>query len=165
MTDINNIILYFFMFYTWFGMCAYLFSLCCVAGLRVQSEEKEIVVALGNSTYLECLPKSHHATVTWFKQIGENSLELYQVHTHTHTWIQCIKLANCWLDDTVCSKKFLGLIPRLSDLDSFCAHVLPMSANVPYIVSGFFFEFKDMNVMWIGDYKFSTTVNVNVMCV
>ncbi|XP_062854524.1 sema domain, immunoglobulin domain (Ig), short basic domain, secreted, (semaphorin) 3H [Trichomycterus rosablanca] len=49
------------------------------AGLRVQSEEKEIVVALGNSTYLECLPKSHHATVTWFKQIGENSLELYQI--------------------------------------------------------------------------------------
>lgn len=49
------------------------------AGLQVQSEEKEIVVALGNSTYLECLPKSHHATVSWFKQTGENSLEQYQI--------------------------------------------------------------------------------------
>ncbi|MCJ8734819.1 hypothetical protein PDJAM_G00239710 [Pangasius djambal] len=49
------------------------------AGLEVQSEEKEIVVAVGNSTYLECLPNSHHAKVTWFKQIGENSLEQYEV--------------------------------------------------------------------------------------
>ncbi|KAG9270901.1 semaphorin-3F-like [Astyanax mexicanus] len=49
------------------------------AGLQVQTEEKAIVVAVGNSTYLECLPKSRHAAVTWFKQTGENSLELHQV--------------------------------------------------------------------------------------
>ncbi|KAK2841252.1 hypothetical protein Q7C36_012831 [Tachysurus vachellii] len=49
------------------------------AGLEVQSEEKEIVVAVGNSTYLECLPNSQHATVTWFKQTGENSLEQHEV--------------------------------------------------------------------------------------
>lgn len=54
----------------------------CIAGLEVQSEEKEIVVAVGNSTYLECLPNSHHATITWFKQIGENSLEQYEVQSH-----------------------------------------------------------------------------------
>ncbi|GAA6069209.1 sema domain, immunoglobulin domain (Ig), short basic domain, secreted, (semaphorin) 3H, partial [Tachysurus ichikawai] len=48
------------------------------AGLEVQSEEKEIVVAVGNSTYLECLPNSQHATVTWFKQTGENSLEQHE---------------------------------------------------------------------------------------
>ncbi|XP_072537667.1 sema domain, immunoglobulin domain (Ig), short basic domain, secreted, (semaphorin) 3H [Salminus brasiliensis] len=49
------------------------------AGLQVQTEEKAIVVAVGNSTYLECLPKSRHAAVTWFKQTGENSLEQHQV--------------------------------------------------------------------------------------
>ncbi|KAI5610320.1 sema domain, immunoglobulin domain (Ig), short basic domain, secreted, (semaphorin) 3H isoform 1 precursor, partial [Silurus asotus] len=49
------------------------------AGLEVQSEEKEIVVAEGNSTYLECLPNSHHAKITWFKQNGENSLEQNEV--------------------------------------------------------------------------------------
>ncbi|KAM9475254.1 sema domain, immunoglobulin domain (Ig), short basic domain, secreted, (semaphorin) 3H [Clarias gariepinus] len=54
------------------------------AGLEVQSEEKEIVVAVGNSTYLECLPNSHHATITWFKQIGENSLEQYEVTSRDH---------------------------------------------------------------------------------
>lgn len=53
----------------------------CIAGLEVQSEEKEIVVAVGNSTYLECLPNSQHATVTWFKQTGENSLEQHEVQT------------------------------------------------------------------------------------
>lgn len=51
----------------------------CLAGLQVQTEEKAIVVAVGNSTYLECLSKSSHATVTWFKQTGENSLEQHQV--------------------------------------------------------------------------------------
>ncbi|XP_059359586.1 sema domain, immunoglobulin domain (Ig), short basic domain, secreted, (semaphorin) 3H isoform X1 [Carassius carassius] len=49
------------------------------AGLQVDAEEKTQVVALGNSTYLECLPKSHHATVTWFKDVGENSLEQRKV--------------------------------------------------------------------------------------
>ncbi|XP_076860035.1 sema domain, immunoglobulin domain (Ig), short basic domain, secreted, (semaphorin) 3H isoform X1 [Brachyhypopomus gauderio] len=51
------------------------------AGLQVQTEEKAIMVAVGNSTYLECLPKSHHAAVTWFKQTGENSLEQHQVRS------------------------------------------------------------------------------------
>ncbi|XP_039534725.1 sema domain, immunoglobulin domain (Ig), short basic domain, secreted, (semaphorin) 3H isoform X2 [Pimephales promelas] len=49
------------------------------AGLQVEAEEKTLVVAVGNSTYLECLPKSHHATVTWYKDIGENSLEQHKV--------------------------------------------------------------------------------------
>lgn len=43
------------------------------------------MVAEGNSTYLECLPRSRHAAVTWYKQAGENSPELNQVGTHTHT--------------------------------------------------------------------------------
>nr|AAW52551.1 Sema3H [Danio rerio] len=49
------------------------------AGLQVEAEEKTLVVAVGNSTYLECLPKSHHATITWYKDIGENSLEQHRV--------------------------------------------------------------------------------------
>ncbi|XP_073723924.1 sema domain, immunoglobulin domain (Ig), short basic domain, secreted, (semaphorin) 3H isoform X2 [Misgurnus anguillicaudatus] len=49
------------------------------AGLQVETEEKTQVVAVGNSTYLECLPKSHHATVTWYKELGENSLEQHKV--------------------------------------------------------------------------------------
>lgn len=49
------------------------------AGLQVETERKSIVVAAGNSTYLECLPKSHHATVTWLKEMGENSAELHQI--------------------------------------------------------------------------------------
>ncbi|XP_051950164.1 sema domain, immunoglobulin domain (Ig), short basic domain, secreted, (semaphorin) 3H isoform X2 [Xyrauchen texanus] len=49
------------------------------AGLQVEAVEKILVVAVGNSTYLECLPKSHHATVTWYKDIGENSLEQQKV--------------------------------------------------------------------------------------
>lgn len=66
----------------------FIFMYVCIAGLEVKSEEKEIVVAVGNSTYLECLPNSHHAKITWFKQIGENSLEQYEVQTqpiHVHT--------------------------------------------------------------------------------
>lgn len=59
----------------------YLLMFVCIAGLEVQSEEKEIVVAVGNSTYLECLPNSHHAKITWFKQTGENSLEQYEVQS------------------------------------------------------------------------------------
>lgn len=38
-----------------------------------------MVVAEGNGTYLECLPKSQHATVTWYKEAGGNSHELNQV--------------------------------------------------------------------------------------
>ncbi|KAI4874545.1 hypothetical protein NFI96_029022 [Prochilodus magdalenae] len=51
------------------------------AGLQVHTEEKAIVVAVGNSTYLECLPNSQHAVVTWYKQTGENSLEQQQVRS------------------------------------------------------------------------------------
>ncbi|KAI7797588.1 putative sema domain [Triplophysa rosa] len=54
------------------------------AGLQVEAEEKTLVVAVGNSTYLECLPKSHHATVTWYKDIGENSLEQQKVESGDH---------------------------------------------------------------------------------
>lgn len=71
----------------------FIFMSVCIAGLEVQSEEKDIVVAVGNSTYLECLPNSHHAKITWFKQIGENSLEQYEVqiqpvHVHAYSWGQ-----------------------------------------------------------------------------
>ncbi|KAJ8265141.1 hypothetical protein COCON_G00142400 [Conger conger] len=38
------------------------------AGLQVEAEEKVMVVAEGNSTYLECLPKSKHAAITWFRE-------------------------------------------------------------------------------------------------
>ncbi|XP_023691064.1 sema domain, immunoglobulin domain (Ig), short basic domain, secreted, (semaphorin) 3H [Paramormyrops kingsleyae] len=49
------------------------------AGLQVETEERQMVVAKGNGTYLECLPKSQHATVTWYKEAGGNSHELSQV--------------------------------------------------------------------------------------
>ncbi|XP_077370979.1 sema domain, immunoglobulin domain (Ig), short basic domain, secreted, (semaphorin) 3H isoform X2 [Festucalex cinctus] len=49
------------------------------AGLRVEAEQRLMMVAEGNSTYLECLPRSRHAAVTWYKQAGENSPELNQV--------------------------------------------------------------------------------------
>lgn len=52
------------------------------AGLQVETERKSIMVAVGNSTYLECLPKSHHASVTWLKETGENSAELHQVYKY-----------------------------------------------------------------------------------
>ncbi|XP_056628604.1 sema domain, immunoglobulin domain (Ig), short basic domain, secreted, (semaphorin) 3H isoform X2 [Triplophysa dalaica] len=54
------------------------------AGLQVEAEEKTLVVAVGNSTYLECFPKSHHATVSWYKDIGENSLEQQKVESGEH---------------------------------------------------------------------------------
>ena len=41
-----------------------------------------MIVVEGNSTYLECLPRSRHAAVTWYKQAGENSPELNQVNAH-----------------------------------------------------------------------------------
>lgn len=44
-----------------------------------------MMVAEGNSTYLECLPRSRHAAVTWYKQAGENSPELNQVNTRVRT--------------------------------------------------------------------------------
>lgn len=52
-----------------------------LAGLQVEAEQRVMMVAEGNSTYLECLPRSRHAAVTWYKQAGENSPELNQVHT------------------------------------------------------------------------------------
>nr|XP_057939927.1 sema domain, immunoglobulin domain (Ig), short basic domain, secreted, (semaphorin) 3H isoform X1 [Doryrhamphus excisus]XP_057939928.1 sema domain, immunoglobulin domain (Ig), short basic domain, secreted, (semaphorin) 3H isoform X1 [Doryrhamphus excisus] len=51
------------------------------AGLQVEAEHRVMTVAEGNSTYLECLPRSRHAAVTWYKQAGENSPELNQVLT------------------------------------------------------------------------------------
>ncbi|XP_054904330.1 sema domain, immunoglobulin domain (Ig), short basic domain, secreted, (semaphorin) 3H isoform X1 [Poeciliopsis prolifica] len=51
------------------------------AGLQVEAEQRVMMVAEGNSTYLECLPRSRHAAVTWYKQAGENSAELNQVMT------------------------------------------------------------------------------------
>lgn len=53
----------------------------CSAGLQVEAEQRVMMVAEGNSTYLECLPRSRHAAVTWYKQAGENSPELNQVNT------------------------------------------------------------------------------------
>lgn len=49
------------------------------AGLQVEAEQRVMMVAEGNSTYLECLPRSRQASVTWYKQAGENSPELNQV--------------------------------------------------------------------------------------
>ncbi|XP_061636263.1 sema domain, immunoglobulin domain (Ig), short basic domain, secreted, (semaphorin) 3H isoform X1 [Phyllopteryx taeniolatus] len=49
------------------------------AGLQVEAEQRLMMVAEGNSTYLECLPRSRHAAVTWYKQAGENSPELNEV--------------------------------------------------------------------------------------
>ncbi|XP_067447748.1 sema domain, immunoglobulin domain (Ig), short basic domain, secreted, (semaphorin) 3H isoform X1 [Thunnus thynnus] len=51
------------------------------AGLQVEAEQRVMMVAEGNSTYLECLPRSRHAAVTWYKQAGENSPELNQLVT------------------------------------------------------------------------------------
>lgn len=58
------------------------FSLFNLAGLQVEAEQRVMMVAEGNSTYLECLPRSRHAAVTWYKQAGENSAELNQVQSH-----------------------------------------------------------------------------------
>lgn len=58
-----------------------LVSWSLLAGLQVEAEQRVMMVAEGNSTYLECLPRSRHAAVTWYKQAGENSPELNQVHT------------------------------------------------------------------------------------
>ncbi|KAG7472645.1 hypothetical protein MATL_G00111130 [Megalops atlanticus] len=49
------------------------------AGLQVEAEERVMVVAEGNSTYLECLPKSQHAAVTWFREDGGDSHKLHEV--------------------------------------------------------------------------------------
>lgn len=48
----------------------------------MEAERRVMMVAEGNSTYLECLPRSRHAAVTWYKQAGENSPELNQVGPH-----------------------------------------------------------------------------------
>lgn len=62
----------------------------------MEAEEKTLVVAVGNSTYLECLPKSHHATVTWYKDIGENSLEQHKVHLPSKYACTLKKLYQYW---------------------------------------------------------------------
>ncbi|XP_051777357.1 sema domain, immunoglobulin domain (Ig), short basic domain, secreted, (semaphorin) 3H isoform X2 [Erpetoichthys calabaricus] len=49
------------------------------AAMQTKAEEKVIVVAPGNSTYLECLPKSRHATVTWMREGIESPRELQMV--------------------------------------------------------------------------------------
>ncbi|XP_010894114.1 sema domain, immunoglobulin domain (Ig), short basic domain, secreted, (semaphorin) 3H isoform X2 [Esox lucius] len=51
------------------------------AALQVEAEQRTMIVAEGNGTYMECLPKSRHAVVTWYKQAGENSAELHQVQS------------------------------------------------------------------------------------
>ncbi|XP_070964107.1 semaphorin-3ab-like isoform X1 [Oncorhynchus clarkii lewisi] len=51
------------------------------AGLQVKAEQRMMMVAEGNSTYLECMPKSRHAAVTWYIQAGENSPELHQLQS------------------------------------------------------------------------------------
>ncbi|KAJ8257386.1 hypothetical protein GJAV_G00185050 [Gymnothorax javanicus] len=49
------------------------------AGLQVKAEEKVMVVVEGNSTYLECLPKSQHAAITWYREEPGDSHRLHQV--------------------------------------------------------------------------------------
>ncbi|KAJ8393464.1 hypothetical protein AAFF_G00059370, partial [Aldrovandia affinis] len=49
------------------------------AGLQVDAVERVMVVAEGNSTYLECLPKSQHAAITWFREDRRDSHKLHQV--------------------------------------------------------------------------------------
>ncbi|KAJ8015903.1 hypothetical protein DPEC_G00001520 [Dallia pectoralis] len=51
------------------------------AALQVEAEQRTMIVAEGNSTYMECLPKSRHAAITWYKQAGENSAELHQLQS------------------------------------------------------------------------------------
>lgn len=47
-------------------------------------EEKVIYVAEGNGTFLECLPKSHHATVTWTHETNETKREQQKVSPGDH---------------------------------------------------------------------------------
>lgn len=69
----------------------------------MDTERKSIVVAVGNSTYLECLPKSHHASVTWLKETGENSAELHQVDyaLSIHTGLQILHKELATLQNTL----------------------------------------------------------------
>lgn len=61
-------------------------SVSTSAVLQVEAEQRMMMVAEGNSTYLECLPRSRHAAVTWYKEAGENSPELNQVLTK-NIWV------------------------------------------------------------------------------
>lgn len=88
------------------SLTCFTFSLFNLAGLQVEAEQRVMMVAEGNSTYLECLPRSRHAAVTWYKQAGENSAELNQVQSHV--------LHLCF---HLCSKSFVQpLCSRLSRL-------------------------------------------------
>ncbi|MGH0186218.1 UNVERIFIED_CONTAM: hypothetical protein FKN15_033174 [Acipenser sinensis] len=49
------------------------------AAMQVKPEEKVMVVAEGNGTFLECLPKSRHATVTWLRKGNQTNQELEKV--------------------------------------------------------------------------------------
>ena len=68
----------------------------CEAGLQVEAEQRVMMVAEGNSTYLECLPRSRQASVTWYKQAGENSPELNQVNFSPGQVLQPLIL-QCWI--------------------------------------------------------------------
>ncbi|XP_078518007.1 semaphorin-3A-like isoform X1 [Lissotriton helveticus] len=47
--------------------------------IQVKPEEKVIVVSEGNGTFLECVPKSRRATVTWVKVTNETHPDLQKV--------------------------------------------------------------------------------------
>lgn len=55
----------------------------------MEAEQRVMMVAEGNSTYLECLPRSRHAAVTWYKQAGENSPELNKVKHKSNKSAKC----------------------------------------------------------------------------
>lgn len=93
------------------SLTCFTFSLFNLAGLQVEAEQRVMMVAEGNSTYLECLPRSRHAAVTWYKQAGENSAELNQVQSHVlHL---CFHLCSKSFLQPLCSK-FIQIINFLS---------------------------------------------------
>ncbi|XP_067855053.1 sema domain, immunoglobulin domain (Ig), short basic domain, secreted, (semaphorin) 3H [Heptranchias perlo] len=47
--------------------------------MHTWTEEKVMFVVEGNSTYLECLPKSRHATVTWLLELSDKNGRLQEV--------------------------------------------------------------------------------------
>ncbi|XP_041080783.1 semaphorin-3A-like isoform X2 [Polyodon spathula] len=49
------------------------------AAMQVKPEEKVMLVAEGNGTFLECLPKSRHAMVTWLRKGNQTNQELEKV--------------------------------------------------------------------------------------
>ncbi|XP_069499299.1 semaphorin-3A-like [Ambystoma mexicanum] len=54
--------------------------------VQVKPEEKVIVVAEGNGTFLECLPKSRRATVTWVRVANETNSDSQKV-THEDPFV------------------------------------------------------------------------------